>query len=225
MMGRYYESLMMSGMSFVRTSLAAVALLHGAALLILASEQCAAQERGSETRLFGVSGRGTRFVYVFDRSLSMKGNPLATAKQELRASLSRLQRVNQFQIIFYNENPRLMTVGGGPQMAFADENGLSQAESFITSVTAAGGTDHVQALKLALRMSPDVIFFLTDADDPQLSPAELDQIRRANAGAVINAIEFKSGPDQGKGGFLRKLAEQNRGEYKYVDVTELSAAR
>ena len=180
-----------------------------------------------ETQLFGLTAKGGRFVYVFDRSLSMQGQPLAAAKRELLASLSKLQRLQQFQIVFYNEAPKLMKLSPSesPAMMFADEDGLKAAESFVTNMTAAGGTDHVQALKLALRMAPDVIFFLTDADDPVISPKELEQIQRANGGAIIHVIEFKSGPDQHKGDFLRRLAEQNRGQFKYVDTTAISTGR
>jgi hypothetical protein len=183
---------------------------HGPSLL--------AQGSGNETKVFGISSQGGSVVYVFDRSLSMQGAPLVAAKRELAASLGQLKRVQQFQILFYNERTRLMQP---PQMTFADENGRRQAESFVESITAAGATDHVQALKLAMKMGPEVIFFLTDADEPAISDKELDEIRRANSGSIINAIEFKSGPDAGKGNYLRKLAEQNRGEYTYVDATKL----
>ena len=172
------------------------------------------------TQVFGVTARGSSFVYVFDRSLSMKGAPLVAAKRELLASIGRLSGVQQFQIVFYNQNARTMQP---PQMVFAGESGRRQAESYVASVTASGGTDHVQALRLALRMGPDVIFFLTDADEPQMSAKELDEIRKKNGGVAIHVIEFKSGHAQGKSETLRKLAEQNRGEYKYVDVTALGA--
>ena len=171
-----------------------------------------------ETQVFGVSGRGTSFVYVFDRSLSMQGAALVSAKRELLASIGQLQSVHQFQIVFYNENPKLMQP---PQLTFAGKEGLRQAESFLTGITASGGTDHMQALRLALKMSPDVIFFLTDADEPQLSQNDLKEIQRRSNGAVINAIELKSGPERGIEHALQKLAEQNRGQYKYVDVTKL----
>ncbi|MCA9212494.1 MAG: hypothetical protein KDB27_05485, partial [Planctomycetales bacterium] len=42
------------------------------------------------TSVFGVSGTGSSFVYVFDRSASMKGLPLAAAKQQLINSLANL---------------------------------------------------------------------------------------------------------------------------------------
>jgi hypothetical protein len=178
-----------------------------------------ADDRDSETQVFGVTARGNRFVYVFDRSLSMQGAPLAAAKRELLASLSKLGPAQQFQIIFYNEKPRLMPT---PQLPFADENGRAQAESFISSITAAGGTDHLQALKLALRFQPDVIYFLTDADQPPLTDKQLGEIRRNNGAATIHVIEFKSGPDSGKRNFLRQLADDNRGQYKHVNVDSLS---
>jgi len=181
---------------------------------------CADERSAGQTQVFGVLGNGTRFVYVFDRSLSMKGTALAAAKQELLASIKRLDRVHQFQIVFYNEAPRMMQP---QQMQYADDNGLRAAESFVASISASGGTDHVQALKLAMRLAPDVIFLLTDADEPQLSRKELEEIRQRSGGAAINVIEFKSGPNSGQGASLRKLAEENRGQYKYVDITTLPA--
>jgi uncharacterized protein with von Willebrand factor type A (vWA) domain len=190
--------------------------LAGVALLVLHASGGTAQDRGStQTQVFGVTGRGARFVYVFDRSLSMKGAPLAAAKRELLASVKQLQRVHQFQIIFYNEKPRIMQPG---QMQFADDNGQKQAESFVTSVTADGGTDHLAALRMALKLSPDVIFLLTDADEPPLGDRDLEEIRRANNGAVIHVIEFKSGAATGAASSLHKVAEQNRGEYKAIDI-------
>ncbi|MGI8978913.1 MAG: vWA domain-containing protein [Pirellulaceae bacterium] len=180
--------------------------------------------RGSQARtaVFGVQGEGNRFVYVFDRSGSMEGAPLAAAKQQLIDSLESLDKVHQFQIIFYNQQPRLMqlTPGQQPSMEFAGDAGKKKAESFIGSILADGGTRHMEALEMALRLKPDVIFFLTDADDPKLSSTELDRIRRLNSGTSINAIEFGSGSASGGPNFLKSLAEQNHGNYGYVDISK-----
>jgi hypothetical protein len=184
------------------------------------------QDFGVQTQVFGVQGRGSRFVYVFDRSGSMsgyEGRPLAAAKRELLESLQSLQGVHQFQIVFYNQDPRLMSFAAGdaPQMVFANDEGQRQAERFVGSIVADGGTDHVKALEVALKMRPDVIFFLTDADEPQLSRSDLDRIGRLNYGTVINAIEFGAGPKRGDKNFLQSLAEENAGQHGYVDVTRL----
>src|SRR6476620_2566458 len=65
--------------------------------LLLATGVFAQNPGDISTQIFGVTGKGTSFVYVFDRSLSMKGAPLAAAKRELLDSLGHLQRVHQFQ--------------------------------------------------------------------------------------------------------------------------------
>src|SRR5262245_17102357 len=90
----------------ILTVLSASAVM--AAVLLSAAWTAADERRGGETQVFGVTGRGRKFVYVFDRSLSMQGAPLAAAKRELIASLGRLEDGQQFQIIFYNEKPRMM---------------------------------------------------------------------------------------------------------------------
>ena len=64
-----------------------------------------------------------------------------------------------------------------------------------------------------------------DPDEPPLSPKQLEDVRQTNGGAVINVIEFKSGPAAGKANFLQTLAEQNRGEYKAIDVKSFEAGR
>jgi hypothetical protein len=176
-----------------------------------------------ETQVFGVRGRGTRFVYVFDRSSSMEGGPLIAAKRELIASLQSLQSVHQFQIIFYNQEPRLMTLRGpSTGMVFGDEPGKRLAASFVGGIFADGATDHMQALNMALRMRPDVVFFLTDADEPQLRADDLQRVRQLNQGTSINAIEFGLGPPKPSLNFLQQLAAENGGQHAYVDITRLA---
>ncbi len=190
-------------------------------------------QRAVETQVFGVRGKGTRFVYVFDRSSSMDGAPLAAAKRELIGSLQSLQGVHQFQIIFYNEQPQTMPDfrGRSSAMVLADEPGKQLASRFVGSIFAHGATDHLQALRTALQMRPDVIFLLTDASEPQLRPAELAAIRQLNQGTSINAIEFGVGPpaplynstqhNSRQHNFLQQLAAENGGQHTYVDVTRL----
>ena len=190
-----------------------------ATLSAVAAPAIAQNGTASQAEVFGLQAKGSSFVYVFDRSLSMKGLPLAAAKRELVASLHKLTSVQQFQIVFYNQEPRTMQPR---QMFFADKNGLAKADSFVTSVVASGGTDHVKALRAAMNLSPDAIIFLTDADEPQLTEKELAEIREKNGGIAIHVIEFKSAADHKTGPTLRTLAEENRGEYKLVDVKELS---
>jgi hypothetical protein len=177
-----------------------------------------------ETQVFGVKGRGCRFVYVFDRSSSMEGGPLVAAKRELIASLHSLQSVHQFQIIFYNQEPHVMSPfrERSAAMVFGDEPGKRLAANFVGGIYADGATDHLKALQRALQMRPDVIFFLTDADEPELRTDDFQRIRRLNNGTCINTIEFGRGPPQARFSFLQKLATENGGQHAYVDVTRLA---
>jgi hypothetical protein len=190
------------------------------------------QGNQAHTSIFGAEGTGNKFVYVFDRSASMDGHggrPLAGAKRELIASLNDLEQVHQFQIIFYNERPTVFNPSypQPPHMLFGDSPTRRLAQNFVRGVVAAGGTRHMEALQLALNMRPDVIFFLTDAGEPQLNASELAEIRRHNArvGAMINVIEFGTGPNRGGINFLVRLARQNGGQHVYVDVTRLPSAQ
>ncbi|MEN6494907.1 MAG: VWA domain-containing protein [Thermoguttaceae bacterium] len=183
----------------------------------------------TRTSVFGTVGEGSKFVYVFDRSGSTGGpgrSALRAAKAELLQSLQDLDTVHQFQIIFYNENPVLFNPSGTPgKLAFGTSENKERARRFIGSITPDGGTRHDEALKLALRLQPDVIFFFTDADEPRLSARQMEEIHRRANGIAINAIEFGLGPKQGGMSFLEKLAQQNGGQYAYVDITKLSTAQ
>jgi von Willebrand factor type A domain len=180
----------------------------------------------TRTSVFGLEGQGSTFVYLFDRSGSMsdfEGRPLAAAKAELLKSLQVLRATNQFQIIFYNHElaPFNPYHPQPPRLMFGDERTKEQAEQFVRQIRANGGTRHVEPLKLALRLAPDVVFFLTDAAEPELTAQQLEEIARLNRGTVIQAIEFGVGPAAGRDNFMMKLARQSGGRYVYVDVTQL----
>ena len=174
------------------------------------------------TEVFGVKGTGSRFVYVFDRSASMEdigGKPLRAAKRQLLASLDSLGEVQQFQIIFYNDKTKTFRSNGGDgQMVFANDESKKRAERFVNSIQGSSGTDHLNALKLALSYGPDVVFLLTDAEGG-FSAADLTSISHWNqSGAVINAIEFGIGRQKNTRGSLRRVASESRGQYIYKDV-------
>ncbi len=183
------------------------------------------------TQVFGAQGTGSRFVYVFDRSASMQGfqgRPMAASRAELLKSLESLESIHQFQIVFYNDSTSIFNPfpSRPPHLMLGTDENKELAAQFVRNIVPAGSTWHREALLTALGMQPDVIFFLTDAAEPQLTPGELAQIRARNrTGAVIHSIEFGSGPYQGADNFLVKLARQSGGEHVYVDVTRLGDRR
>ncbi|MGQ9761087.1 MAG: vWA domain-containing protein [Thermogutta sp.] len=174
--------------------------------------------------LFGIQSPGNKFVYVFDRSGSMGGvgrTALDYAKAELIASIQSLNKLQQFQIVFYNERPLIFNpAGSSGRLSFATDENKQRAIAFIRSVTAGGGTQHDTAILLAIRLQPDVIFLLTDADEPRLSDAKLEQIHRLANGIVIHTIEFGLGPKTATDNFLSRMARQNGGQYIYIDISQ-----
>ncbi len=177
----------------------------------------------AQVSVFGVQGRGSKFIYVFDRSASMEGPKLAAAKKQLVDSLQSLDTVHQFHIIFFNTKIQSFDIsGGGNRIAFASDRNKKLAANFVGGITADGGTDRMLALREALNFAPDVIFFLTDDDDP-MSPSELAEIARANrkAQAAICVIEFGKTPAPVPNNSLARLAHDSGGQYGYVDTSKL----
>jgi Ca-activated chloride channel family protein len=176
-----------------------------------------------EVPFFGLKETGTRFVYLLDSSGSMMNhNAIRVAKAELMASLQSLDATQQFQIIFYNTSAQSMTQRSDPEKLYwATDINRTIARQFISGIQPDGGTSHVPAIKKALKFNPEVLFFLTDADEPQLSAAEMDEIHKLNRGGTrIHCVEFGKGPDLSVDNFLKKLARQNNGLYQYRDVTK-----
>jgi Ca-activated chloride channel family protein len=176
----------------------------------------------------GVEDRGSRVVYVVDASGSMYDhNAMRAAKAALVASLQGLEASQQFQIVFYNESPRVMSLKGAPkrQLYFATDVNKAAARQYMQQIEPDLGTRHLDAILLGLGFGPEVMFVLTDSGDPKLTARDLNEIQRRNGGKThIHCIEFGVGPKlPGESlNFLEKLASQNNGTHRYVDVTEFS---
>lgn len=172
---------------------------------------------------FGIEGSGSRFIYLMDRSYSMmgfEGKPLRRAKDEVINSIKSLGTSNQFQVIFYNDHPHPFG-GSNPKLLYGEDRDKELAIRFVRDVTGIGGTNHVDALMAALAMNPDVIFFLTDADDNP-GTQKLNRIadRADKAGTTIHCIQFGTGPASFQSGWITQLAERTGGKFRYVDVTQ-----
>jgi hypothetical protein len=141
-------------------------------------------------------------------------------------SMRSLESVHQFHIIFFNTRSHAFDLsGGGRRIAFATDRNKQLAANFVGGVTADGGTDRMNALREAIAFTPDVIFFLTDADDP-MSASELAEIVRINrrSQAAICVIEFGRKATPTPQNFLMQIASESAGKYGYIDTTKLPKA-
>ena len=180
------------------------------------------------TAFMGAKDQGSHVVFVIDASGSMiSHNSMQVAKSSLVSSVQALDGNQQFLIIFYDDKPVMLHLrdSNQPQLYAATEIHKTLAKQKIAGIHPGTGTQHVPALEMALRLKPDVIFFLTDGQEPPIYESELDSLKRLNGQKTrIHSIEFGVGPEVAEGNetknFLRKLSRQNGGTYRYYDVTK-----
>lgn len=172
---------------------------------------------GSAPGFFGIKPPSEgRVVFVVDGSRSMNHpheSELKTRfrrmKFELLKCISEMHGEQWFYVIFFsNETLPMPAPGLQPARAGVREFYLQ----WIGQVDSGGSpTDPRQALRLALQLQPDVIFFLTDGEFPPGVKRQLESLRQTRV--IIHTFAF--GETLGEE-TLKILAANNRGEYRFV---------
>jgi von Willebrand factor type A domain len=145
---------------------------------------------GPGTQFFGAHEHAHSFVYVIDCSGSMATrDSLGVAKREVLASVGQLPPDAQFAVIFYNLEAIVL---GDPQGRKGSMPATAANKAWLKSqlaqIEADSGTDHMLALRRALGLKPEVIFFLTDAD--LMSNGDVDEILSQMGATRLQAVEF-----------------------------------
>jgi hypothetical protein len=180
---------------------------------------------GPGTEFFGAREHARSFTYVIDCSGSMATrNSLEIAKRELLTSLNQLPPDAQFGVIFYNLrafNP--IDPHGQPALMAATVANKELVRRKLIPVIPDGGTEHMLALRAALSLHTEVIYFLTDAD--LMTNSDVTEVLSQSGATRIQCIEFGRGTDIGGSGPLRRLASATGGTYRYIDVIKFSRLR
>ncbi len=161
---------------------------------------------------FGTKSKGTRFVFVIDKSGSMGDKKkFVRAKRELIKTLRALPKNSRFMIYFFDEGSEQMPVNN--LMAAVPKN-IKWAENWVNSVGMGGGTDPRKALKSGFSLKPDTVWLLTDGVFNNESGV-LAQIRAANPKSImrINTLAIM---DRGGEKVLQQIAKENDGTYRFV---------
>jgi len=175
------------------------------------------------TTFMEITDTGRRFVYLIDTSASMNdGGRLKLARNQLKSSIRLLKPNQRFQVVFYGVTTTQMNLKR-PQdrdLYPATVINIHKAEREIDRVRAEKGTEHKAALKHALRLKPDVIYFLTDGDEPRLTSADLGELLRLNSSnARVHVVEFASSQRESREvTWLQQLASRTGGKYSRVPV-------
>lgn len=178
--------------------------------------------KGKETsiNLFEGGGmNGRKFAFVIDRSHSMGGDGLGVlgeARQELSAAIAGLELNHEFQIIAYHDKTTMIT---SRKLLVANDENKRMVKDFFEGLGAFGSTNHFYGLIAGLDLQPDVLVFMTDGGSPSLSPHQLKRVKKMAAGRTeVHCIQFGSGPLQERDNFMKKLAKQNGGSFRYINV-------
>ncbi len=166
---------------------------------------------------FPIDDKPSRFVFVVDSSQSMNHkypgpakSRLGRVKWELWQSIYRMSPEQKYFIVFFNTQaipmPADRLIPGGME-------GQRPYIHWTARIRANGKTDPEDALLLALRLRPDVIFFLTDGE---FNYRAVRKVSEKNSGVTIHTIAL--GDNVGER-FLQEIAERNNGTYRFIDST------
>jgi hypothetical protein len=146
-------------------------------------------------------------------------NSLDVAKREMLSSINQLPSDAEFAVLFYNLHARMLTDRRGRTgLMKATGTNKTLVQIQLARISPLGGTDHMLALREALKLKPDVIFFLTDAD--LMSNSDVNEVLAEVGSTRIQAVEFGCGTELGHRTPLGRLATTTGGSYRYIDVSK-----
>ncbi|RMG41705.1 MAG: hypothetical protein D6725_01035 [Planctomycetota bacterium] len=171
---------------------------------------------GTGIGFFGRRAAGRRFVYVLDCSKSMNHpypGPAKTrfirVKLELVKSLQPMGPEHEFFIVFFNQQPIPMPARS---MQAATTGNKLRFLTWVHQVRAEGGTEPTEALRLALSLKPDAVFFLTDGSFQRRVQEEVAALPTGRT--VIHTFAFHE-----------ELPAEWRRANELIDAGRLSEAR
>jgi hypothetical protein len=174
---------------------------------------------GPRSTFVGVSGNAKKIVYVLDATGSMMSS-FDALRVQLRTAISNLRPPQSFDIVFINDKspPPL-----SPALLFTTPENKRKAMEYVDTMAPRGGTDPLPAITKAFELQPEMIFLLIDPSDFPDKQAVISLVAKQNAKAKIklNIIAFE-GHDVENEKFLKELATQSGGIYKYISSKELA---
>jgi len=172
---------------------------------------------------FGVNPPGKKFVFVVDASSSMNHpfpgpgkTALGRVKLELLSCVAQMSDDQQFFIVYFNDNAIPMPAR---ELAFATPEAKQNYLTWMARQKGEGQTEPEEALLLALRLQPDVIYFLTDGVFKYRVIKRVADMNRQRV--PIHTVCFGNADGEK---FMRMISSQNSGTYHFVGFDSPEAA-
>lgn len=170
---------------------------------------------GEGSGFFGKPGSASSFVFVLDRSGSMNRRHIYSGnlsrfqrlKLELIRFIDRLKPTQKFYVIFFDEQAHPMPAQG---LVEASDENKEQFIKWVTKVGAGGRTDPRAAVKMAMLLNPDQIYFLSDGEIVDIYRLRLMQLPASNW--KLNTYSFGQDSEE----FMKVFAEKHNGKYTYI---------
>jgi hypothetical protein len=191
---------------------------------------------GSATFVGVQTSNARRIVYVIDASGSLIAS-LQVVVQELGRSLDGLTALQQFSIVFFQQDLALAHPPGPKLIAATERAKIDAMEWIERTIIPHGSSNPLPALEVALRLEPDVIFLLSDnitgSGQYEIDQADLLSMldtlnpqdpKTSRRRTQINCIQFLD-PDPLD--TLATIAREHGSAsgYKFLDREELGLAR
>jgi len=167
------------------------------------------------TSFFGAGAKGVRFAYIVDASGSMESeHRFVIAMRELGRSLEGLPDFAYFYVMLFSNDAYRPSYQEGWQRARRAD--IARMRRWLKDQGPSGATNPLPAFAsiFALDVPPDVIFFMTDGQIPEDTPAQVAQLNSRGRKAVIHTIAFG---DQSGRAALQRIAEDSGGTYRFVN--------
>ncbi len=179
---------------------------------VLAGDSGTGSGSGGGTGLFGGVRHGESFAYVVDASGSMSGDRMSLVLEELRTSVNSLAEHHRFFVVFFNKHTyAMMWPRIEKRLVTASQRNKDRVLGWAFGVQPQEVTEPQRALRMALDLKPDIVFFLTDGDIPDESLRLVKKYRRD--GTSVHTIcvgEDAAIP------VMQKIAEVGQGAFLMV---------
>ncbi|HEV8000729.1 MAG TPA: VWA domain-containing protein [Planctomycetaceae bacterium] len=167
---------------------------------------------GKGVGFFGTKARAESVVFVVDMSGSMEGHRFDRAVEELIRSLNLLQPSQKFFIFFYNGATYPMFEQRNAKLMPATTGTRAKAAKWIKAFRPEGDTAPEDAIERALKLKPQVIYFLTDGEIPNTTRSTAQRFNTEHKTVIHTiAFEYEGGAEQ-----LRGIAVDSKGKYRFV---------
>lgn len=173
---------------------------------------------GPLAAFLGENAGGKKVVFVVDASTSMRRPFMKTRyprfrviAEEMRSSILSLDDDQEFFVVLFNHEAHPMPV---PRMVPVAETDLrDRLLAWVGQTVPGGETEPSAALAMALRIEPDVIFFLSDGNFEHVLKERYTQANTGHIPTHVVAISEESDAEM-----LRQLAHENGGRYLEIGV-------